>query len=310
MRSGAIRCLSYALYKYILKILRLLALMYNLIHYLPQLESPLAITDRATLPRTLPRCALFMSQREADLSAVSHIQLISEDDASSDSQPTAHCAGRDDVLAEVGSQDVELLATSAQVDDLNRVYPAHMYCDQAASQWVERRWQPTVAPLTEDGAPSEDSDHSCSGQWVVENRFSDRAAGQSLADSLACFALALDWAAEALENSRDPHNHSDMAQPPSSTVAKGSEANYQSPPSAPDVLRLDPAREEQISAVRKFLSAQHRSAQQITLTTEHTQQQLHSARAASRQVRALLHVRHSGTTGCHCGVSLCHWLGL
>jgi len=190
MRCGPWLCLSFTLYKYLLKLLRLGALFYNLVHYFPREEEPLSIGDRGNLPLTWDDSCIFLDKEEADKNAVKLVRIQGKD------KPPKLCGGPRSGLSE---QTIDILqeSQSVTIGDGDVVYaPPHLYRDKVKGMWIERKWQFSKKNI-------QGSWPSVSGRWVVEGSHGDKPGGSGLKSDLARFAVALEWAAEVFGSAGD-----------------------------------------------------------------------------------------------------------
>jgi len=144
MRSRIIDCVSFALYKYVLKVLRLIALAYNLIHYFPREQTPLVISDRVALPPFIDDSCIFLDEDEANRDGIREIRQH-EDTGKvivyRATWPTGQEMHPDTPL----SRTVDVLVSTSDnvtIDGPWKIHrPKHFMLK--GSSWIFRRWDPS-----------------------------------------------------------------------------------------------------------------------------------------------------------------------
>jgi len=150
MRSRVIDCISFALYKYVLKVLRIFALVYNLFHYFPRAQTPLVIADRVALPQFIDDSCVFLDEEEGDSEAIREI-WVNEDtneilvmDAKS---PHGKRVEEDTALA----RTAELLQATSDNVVMQGIWKVHRpkHFMLKVDTWLYRRWAPANPDATE-----------------------------------------------------------------------------------------------------------------------------------------------------------------
>jgi len=181
MRCGPLLCLSFTVYKYVLKLLRLFALVYNLVHYFPREEEPKVIADRGALPATWDRSEIFLDKAEADAKAVKFLRWVNsyEIEAVGSEDTCALDETTIEILKEYGDQ------CPGDCPGETICVTRHLYRDQASGTWVQRAWQ--TSDSWGDGSD---------GAWVIQANYGDKPGGTGMKQDLERFAVALEWAGE------------------------------------------------------------------------------------------------------------------
>jgi len=187
MRSRMIDTLKFGTYKYVLKLVRFFAMLYNLFHYFPRAQSPLVIGDRVALPEFIDDSSVFLDGDDADENAIREIwqnelsgELLVFDSHHEDEgfHPEEGSAAARTALLLVNTSDSVHIADSGGWK-VHR--PRHFLLRD--DTWLFRRWD-APEPCTQGAR----------GCWEVYERKQDRAGGSGLYHDLERFCTSLKWA--------------------------------------------------------------------------------------------------------------------
>jgi len=189
MRSAIWQCITFALYKYILKLLRLFALFYNLIHYFPREKTPLIISDRA-LPQFIDDSQVHLSTEEANKDSIREIRnnidtgqtLVMREDHPDGKEVDMVPDPVTGSLRTADARTVEIMQNTGDYvtfeGDWKIVRPKHFMLRQ--SSWVLRRWTWNAETGTME--------------WNEFDEKQDKGGGVGLEHDLERLALTLSWA--------------------------------------------------------------------------------------------------------------------
>ena len=185
MRARIRDCLSFALYKYVLKILRLVALVYNLVHYLPREQSPLLIKNRA-LPQFIDDSQVYLTEGEADSQSIREIEL---DELTGETTVLRWSTGAGTMTKLKLSDESEAMqrtvstltktsdgVTPSTGQEPKRIHPKHFVVMNKV--WKIRRW------------------NRVENKWNIEGTNKDSGGGSGLSNDLERLAITLEWASK------------------------------------------------------------------------------------------------------------------